>query len=358
MIPVTRPYFPKREKIDRYLDSIYKSQQVTNNGPLLRELTVRLREYLDVDYLLLVANGTLALQLALRLCGERQNVATTPFSFPATSSSIAWHGGAPVYVDIEKGSFNLSTEKLEEMLTDDIGVILPTHVFGNPCDVLKLTELGNSHSIPIVFDAAHAFGVRVYDKSILSFGDISILSFHATKLFHTLEGGALAFKDQREYEKAKRLINFGFDGAGQVQDVGINAKMNEVEAAFGLAVLDDIDMIMGQLKDAAGVYESLLHSDLTRQTLHPDCTPNHSYLPICFPHERQLEESVRRLNDQDIFPRRYFSPSLDTIAVFNGRRDCNVSQDISARVLCLPMYVGLPHGDISRICELVNGALQ
>lgn len=354
-IYVTRPFVPKRTKVNSYLDTVFKNRQLSNNGPLVRELTSRLEEYLNVKNLILVANGTLALHIAIKLFKLKGQVITTPFSFPATSSALVWEGCEPVYVDINRDSFNIDLS--EKDLQIGASAILATHVFGNPCNVNEINRLCLEHSIPAIFDAAHCFGVTMDGKSILSAGNASVLSFHATKIFHTVEGGALIINDSELYEEAKRIVNFGFNERGSPQNLGINAKMNEVEAAFGLANLDEIDEIMGAYAKRYNVYDEHISELFLRQEIASNCSHNHSYFPIVCPDEKIRERVLDCLAANEIYPRRYFSPSLDTVEIFNSSENCPVSQDLSDRILCLPIYYDLPIKTVLKISKLINSTV-
>ena len=246
MIPVTKPYLPSREKLDRYIDGIYERAWLTNNGELVQELTRRLEEYLGVENLLLVANGTLALQIAYRALGvtgrnEPTEAITTPFTFVATASSLKWEGVEPVFADIDPNTWCLDPTNIEPAITPRTQAIVPVHVFGNACDVDAIDAIAKKHSLKVIYDASHAFGVKYQGESLLKHGDAATLSFHATKLFHTGEGGAIVFKRKEDLERAKKMINFGITGPETVEALGINAKMNELQAAMGLCVLDEME---------------------------------------------------------------------------------------------------------------------
>ncbi len=352
MINVTKPHLPDRKKLDSYIDRIYAKCWLTNNGPLVQELTHRLEEYLGVENLLLVSNGTLALQIAYRALGIKGSALTTPFSFVATTSSLVWEGIEPKFVDIEKDTFCMDPELIEDGIVANTSAIVPVHVFGNPCDVDRIGEIAIKRELKIIYDASHAFGVNYNGKSVLRYGDASTLSFHATKLFHTIEGGAIVFKNKDVYEKAKLLINFGIDGPDSIVGVGINAKMNEFQAAMGLAVLDEIDSIIAGRKKVWDKYQALLgDSQIQMQRYNINATRNYAYMPVLFENEKELLEAVARMRENDINPRRYFYPSLDTIPYVVG--DTPISRDISKRILCLPMYDALLLSDLVDICQEV-----
>ena len=243
MIPVTRPHLPEKSRYLGYISRCYENGQLTNNGPLVQELKARLEDYLGVQNLLLVANGTLALQIAYKTLGVSGKAVTTPFTFVATSSSLKWEGIEPVFADINGETLNLCPEKTKGVLDPDVTAMVPVHVYGNPCDVDAFDQIAEDHDLKVIYDAAHAFGVRLNGRSILQWGDAATLSFHATKVFHTVEGGAIVFKKREDYERACRLINFGYE-EGEIVDEGINAKMSEFHAAMGLSMLDEIETVL------------------------------------------------------------------------------------------------------------------
>ena len=353
MINVTKPYMPERSKLDRYIDRIYDTAWLTNNGPLVKELTERLKEYLGVKHLLLVSNGTLALQIAYRTLGVTGKAVTTPFSFVATPSSLVWEGIEPVFADIDPQTFCLDPCEIEKALIPETQVIVPVHVFGGSCDVEAIDRVATEKGLKTIYDASHAFGVKYKDKGILEYGDAATLSFHATKLYHTIEGGAIAFRNEDDYEKAKLLINFGIDGPDSIVGLGINAKMNEFQAAMGLAVLDDIELIMEKRAEVWNYYEEKLKNHFQLQKRIPGCTNNYAYFPIVFQNEDSLLKAKEALNRNGINPRRYFYPSLDSVEYIRGA-NMTTSQDISRRILCLPMYAEMNLGDANEICGLLR----
>ena len=357
-IYVTRPHLPARDRLESYLDRAYSKRYLTNDGALVRELTSRLRDHLGVDHLVLVSSGTIALQVVYKLMNLDGQIVTTPFSFPATTSSIVWHGAEPVFADIESDSLNICSERVEEAICRETSGIVATHVYGNPCDTASLNAIAANAGIPVIYDAAQAFGVNADGESVLRQGSCSVLSFHATKLFHTLEGGAVIVKDADDFERARKIINFGFDGHGNILDVGINAKMNEFEAAMGLAVLDEIGQIETALAEISDQYDKELSADLARPAYRAGWSRNHSYYPVLFSDEEQLLRVQEELNQSDIYPRRYFMPSLDTVDAYGCRGHCEISRSTVKRVLCMPVYSTLESGDVSRICDIVNSRLD
>lgn len=353
VINVTKTHLPAREKLNRYIDRIYDSNWLTNNGPLAKELTARLEAYLSVQNLLLVSNGTLALQIAYRALGITKQAVTTPFSFVATTSSLVWEGIEPIFADIDPKTFCIDPKEIEKAITPETQAIVPVHVFGNACEIEAIETITQKHGLKTVYDAAHAFGVQYKGKSILSYGDASTLSFHATKVFHTIEGGAIVFKDREVYERARLMINFGIDGPDSVATLGINAKMNEFQAAMGLAVLDEMEQIISGRQAVWTQYESNLKGKLQLQEGNPDCTNNYAYFPVVFESEEALLQAKEEMNRNHINPRRYFYPSLDKVPYCDGQNN-PCSSDISARILCLPLNPTLAVGvqkDIIRILD-------
>ena len=356
MIRVTKTYMPDKQKFLSYVDKIYESKWVTNNGPLVKELEQRLADHLNVKNIVLVANGTIALEIAYRLLKLKGKVITTPFSFVATTSSLVSNGLEPVFADIDPDTFNMDPANIEEKITDQTSAIVPVHVFGNSCEVEEIDRIAAKHGLKVIYDAAHAFGVQYKDQSVLNFGDVSTLSFHATKLFHTIEGGALIINDDSLVEEARFLINFGINGPDSVKSLGTNAKMNEFEAAMGLCVLDEIETILELRKEVYERYATNLNSMVTFQKLNEKSTQNYSYFPVLFETEEQTLKVQKALINAEIFPRRYFYPSLDTLPYIESPEEMYISRDISSRILSLPMYPGLKKNDQLRIVEVIHNA--
>lgn len=354
MINVTKTYLPNKEKYKQYIDEIYTNGWVTNNGPLVQRLEKRLAEYLGVKNIVLVSNGTVALEIAYRTLGLKGFVVTTPFSFVATTSSLVTNGLLPIFADIDLNTLNIDANKIEEAITPNTSAILGVHVFGNACEVEKIEEIANKHALKVIYDAAHAFDVRYKDQSVLNYGDISTLSFHATKLFHTIEGGALVINDDSLVEKARYLINFGIKNEEEIPHLGTNAKMNEFEAAMGLCVLDDLEEIKYKRKILIENYEQELKGIVKFQTLNKDASQNYSYFPIVFESEEELLKIQKALNEQKIFPRRYFYPSLDTLEYIEPKQEMPISRDISKQILCLPIYADLKREEQALIIKILK----
>lgn len=341
MINITKTYLPDKEKYKKYIDEIYENCWVTNNGTLVQKLEKRLAEYLGVKNIVLVSNGTVALEIAYRTLGLKGFVITTPFSFVATTSSLVTNQLLPIFADIEKNTFNINPKKIEKLITLNTSAILSVHVFGNACNVEKINKIASKYNLKVIYDAAHAFDVKYKEQSILNYGDISTLSFHATKLFHTIEGGALIINDDELVQKARYLINFGIKNEEEIPHLGTNAKMNEFEAAMGLCVLDDIEKIKNKRKSLIENYKKELKGLVQFQEQNDNATENYSYFPILFKSEKELLKIQKALNSEQIFPRRYFYPSLDTLEYIEPKQECKISRDISKRILCLPVYYDL-----------------
>lgn len=358
MIHVTKTFLPNKEKYQSYVDKIFEAGWITNNGPMVKELEKRLATFLGVKNIVLVSNGTVALEIAYRTLELKGFVITTPFSFVATTSSLVTNGLLPIFCDINSKTLNMDYKKIETLITPNTSAILPVHVFGNACDVEEIQEIANKHNLKVIYDAAHAFGVTYKDKNVLNYGDISTLSFHATKLFHTIEGGALIINDDELVQKARFLINFGIDGVESVKELGTNAKMNEFQAAMGLAVLDEIEAVQNKRKEDFEYYEKYLKNLVDFQLLNVNSKHNYSYCPILLENERKVLEIKEALAKSNIFPRRYFYPSLDTLPYIEPKQYCEISRDISTRILCLPMSYELLQSEQDTIISIIKECLK
>ncbi len=357
MINVTKTYLPSKEKYQQYVDVIYKNGWVTNNGPLLKLLEKRLAKYLGVKNIVLVSNGTVALEIAYRTLNLNGDAITTPFSFVATTSSLVITGLNPIFADINKQTLNIDISKIEAVITKNTQAIVPVHIFGNACDIEGIQKIAKKNDLKVIYDAAHAFGVKYKGESILNYGDISTLSFHATKLFHSIEGGALVINDDDLVQTARYLINFGIENAESIPELGTNAKMNEFEAAMGLCMLDEMEVVGSAREKVFEVYKNNLSKEVLFQRMNKDSTLNHSYFPIVLKDEEQLLNVKKALNEKNVFPRRYFYPSLDTLNYINPKQFCKNSRDISERIICLPMYPELEENVQKLIVNLINKTL-
>lgn len=356
MIQVTKSFLPNINQYMKYIDLIFSNGQLTNNGPLVRELESRLTDYLGVKNLILVSNGTVALNVAYLALGlVKGEVVTTPFSFVATTSSLCMGGMTPIFVDIDLETFNINPDNIVKGISSQTKAIVPVHVFGNACNVDLIDKISKQYDLKVVYDAAHAFGVSYKNNSILNFGDVSTLSFHATKLFHTIEGGAIVTKDDDLACRIRKIINFGIENEGSIPYLGTNAKMNEFEAAMGLCVIEHMDDILECRKHLYETYERNLSGYFQLQKINSDCTRNYSYFPIVCRSENQLLDIKNMLNSFDIYPRRYFYPSLNRLQFLNSKdSDVQNAETLSSRVLCLPLYADLEASTQAKIIELLK----
>ncbi|MCL5027888.1 MAG: DegT/DnrJ/EryC1/StrS family aminotransferase [Bacteroidetes bacterium] len=359
MINVTKTYLPDKDKYKFYVDKIFDSGWLTNNGQLVQLLEKRLSEYLGVKNLILVANGTLALQVAYKLLNLKGDIVTTPFSFVATTSSMVWEGLNPVFSDINSNTFNVEETILENTITEKTSAIVPVHVFGNICNIEAIQKAANKYNLKVIYDAAHAFGVKYKNKSIANYGDVVTFSFHSTKIFHTIEGGAIIIKDDSLFDKAKLMINFGIPGYDKISELGINCKMNEFQAAMGLCVLDDIEMILRNREKVYKRYFEAFNKNekIKLQKLNTEATQNFSYFPIVFESEEILLKVVANLKLKEIYPRRYFYPSLESLPYIKKKFNMPVSTSISKRILCLPLYDSLKESEHDSIIKILNQSL-
>jgi len=334
---------PDREKFKAYIDEIYESGWLTNNGPLVQKLEKKLEEYLGVKNLLCVSNGTDALQLAYRIleAEAEAEVVTTPFSFVSTASAIAAERLTPVFADINTDTYNINPENIESAITEKTCAIAPCHVFGNACEIDAIDEIAKKHNLKVIYDASHAFDVKYKDKHILNYGDVSIISFHATKMFHTIEGGAIVIKDDDLYEKAKIVRNYGIDGPDSIAMLGINAKMNEVQAAMGLCMLEEEDIIYKDRKKSHEFYTQQLKDYVQLQKKNENATQSYAYFPVVFSSEDEMKKVREALSGKDIAARQYFYPSLDTVSFVEHRKTMVHSRDIASRILVIPMHSGV-----------------
>jgi len=363
-IYVTRPLLPPLEEFLPYLEQIWESKWLTNAGPFHQELEKKLAGYLGVDHLALFANGTLALVTALQALRIAGEVITTPFSFVATAHSLLWNGIKPVFVDIHPETFNLDPEKIETAITPHTTAIMPVHVYGRPCDVEKIQKIADTYGLKVIYDAAHAFGVRYKGESLLKHGDLSTLSFHATKVFNTFEGGAIVCPDAKTKKRIDDLKNFGFIDEVTVVAHGINAKMNEVQAAFGLLQLKYIDKAIARRREIDAQYREKLSSvtGISYSPLPADTIYNYAYFPILIEKEHPLlrDQLYDKLRQNGIFARRYFYPLISEFPMYRGLpsavpSNLLIARKVANRVLCLPIYPDLENESITRIISIIKG---
>ncbi|MDN3676702.1 DegT/DnrJ/EryC1/StrS family aminotransferase [Flavobacterium paronense] len=357
MINVTKTFLPPIEDYNNQVQRAWDNQWLTNRGELVLELEEKLKKYLSVSNIIITTNGTIPLQIALKLLGNNGEIITTPFSYVATTAAIVWENCTPVFVDIHPDYLTIDETKIEAAITNKTTAILATHVFGNPCNVEAIEVIARKHNLKVIYDAAHCFGVVFNGKSIFDYGDVSTCSFHATKLFHTAEGGAMFTNDVDLQHKLFYSHNFGHNGPLDFHGMGINGKISELQAAMGLAVFPYMETILSDRKKIVDYYNQHLNfSKLQAIKIRNSTNWNYSYYPVIFESEEQLLLVEKELNDHQISPRRYFCPSLNTIDYVNGE-SMPISESIAKRVLCLPLYAGLPLVDLNRIVVLINKKL-
>jgi len=353
-INVTKTFFPSLEEYNTQLKRIWANEWLTNRGELVVELEGKIKSYLNSDDLIIMNNGTIPLQIALKLLGNGGEVITTPFSYVATTSAIIWENCTPVFVDIHPEYLTIDETKIEAAITDKTTCILATHVFGNPCNVEVIEQIAKKYNLYVIYDAAHCFGVEYLGKSIFNYGDISTCSFHATKLFHTGEGGALFTSNKELFHKAFYSHNFGHNGPLDFYGLGINGKISELQAAMGLCVLPHMAEILDARKAVVDFYDQHLNfNNIKKLQIRPGTNWNYSYYPILFDSEKQLLTCLEKLNSNNIFPRRYFYPSLNNISFINGM-NMQISNLVASQIICLPMSKDIDCESLQLICSLIS----
>lgn len=352
-INVTKTFLPPLSEYQQQVEKIWSSGFLTNQGPLLKEFEQSFQRKFGITNFHFVGNGTIALQIALRALDITEGeIITTPFSYVATVSSILWERCQPVFVDIEKGSLCIDADKIEAAITKKTKAIMPVHVFGYPCNTDKIEAVAKKHNLKVIYDAAHAVGVTHKGRSLLSYGDISISSFHSTKLFHTIEGGCLIVKDKGISDKVELIKRFGHEDDDHFM-LGINGKANEFQAAMGLCNLKYIDEIMSKRREVIELYDKLLGNRFERPRPKNLSSYNYAYYPILTKNEKELLSIFSKLNMQNVFPRRYFYPSLNTLPYLSNKQSCPISEDVSSRILCLPLSSYLTPQEVKRICRTI-----
>ncbi len=355
MINVTKSYLPPLEEYAKYLERIWASRWITNQGELEQELQEKLRAYLGVPHFQMVSNGTIALQIAMRALEVTGEVITTPFSYVATTTAILWEHCTPVFVDIEAKTFCLDAARIESAITDRTSAILATHVYGYPCDVEKIAAIGRRYGLKVIYDGAHAFGAKLNGLSLLHYGDMATVSFHATKPFHTIEGGGVIVHTPDLARNVGLYKSFGHIGDDYFT-MGINGKMSEFHAAMGLCNLPRMADFIARRRELSRQYDAgLVDAGLEFPVKPPNIEYNYSYYPVIFPSERQVLRVKVELAKNGVNARRYFYPSLNKLPYLKGA-DCPVSEDIASRVLCLPLYYELDPADVNRITGIVRHA--
>ncbi|MBD3616872.1 MAG: DegT/DnrJ/EryC1/StrS family aminotransferase [Gracilimonas sp.] len=353
MIQITKPFMPPLEEYQEFLEGVWEREYLTNDGPLVRQLEKELTDYLKVSNLLFLSNGTIALQIAMKALGLKDEIITTPFSYVATTSSIVWEGCKPVFVDIDQETLNINPDLIEGAITEKTTGILATHVYGNPCDIESIKKIADKHGLKIIYDAAHCFGTTYKGKSVFEYGDISASSFHATKLFHTVEGGAVFTQDDDLNKKMWHMRNFGHAGPENFEGIGINGKNSELHAAMGLVNLRHIDRVMEKRKKQSLFYSDHLGKSKKLKLQQPNrfAKVNYAYFPVVFDSEELTLQVFNSLVENKIYPRRYFYPSLNKLDYVTGSMP--ISENIASRVLCLPLYHDLTKENQDNIVNIV-----
>ena len=354
-IYVTQPSLAPLEEYVDILKEVWESGILTHNGPLVQKPERKFEEKLKIKHFLTAVNGTIALQMAIKALELKGEIITTPFTWIATISAIKWENCAPVFCDIDSETLNIDPAKIEGLITDKTVAIMPVHVFGNPCDIDSINHIAKKNNLKVIYDAAHAIGSKFDGRSVLEFGDITVTSLHATKIFNTAEGGACITNDDELFEKIKRIRFFGHNDAKDIVEDGFNGKMTEIHAALGLANLKYFDEVLQDRKDKYSYYKDRLSqtSELKfQQILFGES--NYSYFPVIFDSEDRLLEVEKNLNMNNIFPRRYFYPSVNTYTKILEYQECPISEDISKRILCLPLYNNLKNNEMINIIKLIK----
>ena len=359
MINVTKSFLPELPDYIKYLEGIWERGHLTNHGPLVVELENKLRDFLGVKHFFFVNNGTIALQIAIKAADLKGDVITTPFSYVATTSCLVWENCNPVFADIDPNTLTVTAETIEKVITPQTTGILVTHVYGNPCPVEDIEALAKRRGLKVIYDAAHAFGVEFKNQSVLNYGDISTLSFHATKLFHTIEGGGIITNDDELAHKISYMRNFGHNGPEAFYGVGVNGKSSEFQAAMGLCLIPKIDHIIETRKSLSDFYTSSLAGiPIQHLNIQTGTTKyNFAYYPIVFNSEEELLKVVKALNEKQIMPRRYFYPSLNTLHYVANNLENDYATDVSKRVLCLPLYPDLAMEQVRIISDCIRTQL-
>lgn len=354
-INVTKSFLPPIEEYQEIIKGIWENTWLTNNGPLVRKLESQIKEYLNVENFLYVSNGTIALQIALKALELKGEIITTPFSYCATTTAILWENLQPVFVDIEASTYNINADLIEAAITDKTSAILATHVYGRPCDVEKIEKIAKKHNLKVIYDGAHCFGATYKGKSILAYGDVATCSFHATKVFHTIEGGCVICNDADLNKKLEYYRSFGHKNDDYFM-MGINAKNSEFHAAMGLCNLPKVDDIIENRKIISEKYDELLNWGKLAKPSNdiPDFVYNYAYYPVIFESEEILINVTNALKKEDITPRRYFYPSLNQLPYLDFYNPCPVSESYSSRALSLPLYFDLPLADVENIASIIN----
>lgn len=364
---VTQPFLPPLNEFIPYLEEIWESKTLTNDGPFHQKLEKELCEYLEIEHISLFTNGTIALLIALQVLQIKGEVITTPFSFVATSHSILWNGATPVFVDIEPDSLNINPKKIEEAITPNTSAILAVHCYGHPCNVSEIQRVAETYNLKVIYDAAHAFGVKCHSGSLLKHGDLSVLSLHATKVFNTFEGGAIICPDLKTKELIDRIKNFGYEGETTVNLTGINGKMSEFNAALGLLQLKYVDQAIQMRKELDNTYRKNLTGVKGLSCLGKAgmLSSNYAYFPILIDQKYPIsrDQLYEKLKEFNVHTRRYFYPLISRFPMYRSfptshPDNLKIATEISSKVLCLPIYPDLPIDKVDEICTYIKNIVQ
>jgi len=358
-IPLNRPFLPAKEEYELYTKEIWQRNWLTNHGPLVQQFENKVSDFLNISEFIFMNSGTTSLQVALKALDIEGEVITTPYSYVATTASIVWEGCRPVFADIRADTLNIDPEKIKSRITENTSAILATHIYGFPCDVEAIQRIAEQHQLKVIYDAAHCFGVTYNGDSILKWGDASILSFHATKLLHSVEGGGFYSNDDSLMERARFMMNFGHDGPYNFKEVGINGKNSEFHAAMGLCNLSHVSEILNKRKVQVHQYKIELENQPVQfQKTRGNTKYNYAYFPVIFETARAALKVETDLSQKRVETRRYFTPSLNKLNYINNQYTLPVAEDISERVLCLPLFHDLTSEEISYVCNVIIGALN
>ena len=357
MIELSKPFLPPKKVVNILLKSIWKSHQLTNNGPLLKKLEETFQVYFNIKNLSIVNSGTMGLQVAIKSLNLTKKIITTPFSYVATSTSILWEGCEPVFADIDSETLNVNPEKVKELIDNETQAILVTHCFGNACDVDELIKIAKNYNLKLLFDGAHCFGTEYKNKTIFKYGDISVLSLHSTKLFHMVEGGVIFTRSPLLQKKINFMRNFGHNGPEKFEGIGINGKNSEFHSAIGIANFQFIKEILNKRKLQSAYYDQLLFKkqiDLNKQRLNKKMTAyNFAYYPIIFSKIKTILKVQKNLAEKNIVSRRYFYPSLNNLSYSKYKSKTPISDSISGKVLCIPLHHYLKRNDQRKIVKII-----
>jgi len=358
MIPLNKPFLPPQHEYQDYINEIWRRNWLTNHGPLVKEFEEKVSDYLGTERMVFVSNGTTALQIAIKALGLKGEIITTPYSYVATTSTIVWEHCTPVFVDIDDITLNIDPDKIESAITGKTSAIIATHVYGNPCDVESIHKIAEKYDLKVIYDAAHCFGTRYKGEPIYNWGDISIASFHATKPFHTVEGGGLFTYDKELRKKIRYMMNFGHDGPYHFQGVGINGKNSELHAAMGLCNLKYADEILAKRKKLSEIYDNKLNElPFQKPEVTENTEYNYAYYPVLFESEKAMKSAAEYLSSEGIESRSYFKPSLNQLP-YVEKAHVPVSESVSNRVLCLPLYFDMTIEKVKIVIDSIQKNLQ